>query len=70
MFTKEQIYHYVWNEEYYGDENVINVHMRRLREKIEVIHLSPNILKHYGALDINWRECRWRLFYHHYYSFN
>ena len=35
VFTKEQIYHYVWNEEYYGDENIINVHMRRLREKIE-----------------------------------
>ena len=35
VFTKEQIYHFVWNEEYYGDENIINVHMRRLREKIE-----------------------------------
>ena len=33
--TKEQIYHFVWNEEYYGDENIINVHMRRLREKME-----------------------------------
>lgn len=35
VFTKAQIYQSVWNEEYYGDENVINVHMRRLREKIE-----------------------------------
>ncbi|GIO28035.1 response regulator transcription factor [Ornithinibacillus bavariensis] len=35
VFTKEQIYRLVWKEEYYGDENVINVHMSRLREKIE-----------------------------------
>ncbi|MGG1634564.1 response regulator transcription factor [Paenibacillus sp. NRS-1760] len=35
VYTKAQIYSLLWNEEYYGDENVINVHMRRLREKIE-----------------------------------
>lgn len=35
VFTKAQIYEQVWGESYYGDENVINVHMRRLREKIE-----------------------------------
>ncbi|MGY3777268.1 response regulator transcription factor [Isobaculum melis] len=35
VFTKAQIYEHVWAESYYGDENVINVHMRRLREKIE-----------------------------------
>ena len=41
VFTKEQIYHYVWNEEYYGDENIINVHMRRLREKMESSFEAP-----------------------------
>ncbi|MNF01262.1 Transcriptional regulatory protein WalR [compost metagenome] len=35
MFTKAQVYGFVWNDDYFGDENVINVHMRRLREKIE-----------------------------------
>lgn len=35
VFTKAMIYQLVWKEEYYGDDNVINVHMRRLREKIE-----------------------------------
>ncbi|MCM3785360.1 response regulator transcription factor [Neobacillus mesonae] len=35
VYTKAQLYQLVWNEEYYGDKNVINVHMRRLREKIE-----------------------------------
>ena len=45
VFTKEQIYHYVWNEEYYGDENIINVHMRRLREKIEDDPSKPQYIK-------------------------
>ena len=35
VFTKAQIYNLVWQDEYYGDENVINVHIRRLREKLE-----------------------------------
>lgn len=26
---------FVWGDDYLGDENVINVHIRRLREKIE-----------------------------------
>ncbi len=34
VFTKEQIYTQVWNEPYYGEENVINVHMKRLRNKL------------------------------------
>lgn len=33
VFTKAQIYASVWEDDYFGDENVINVHMRRLREK-------------------------------------
>ena len=45
VFTKEQIYHSVWNEEYYGDENIINVHMRRLREKIEEDPSKPQYIK-------------------------
>jgi len=35
VFTKEQIFHFIWQEDFIGNENVINVHIRRLREKIE-----------------------------------
>lgn len=35
VYTKEQIYNRVWNDAYYGDENAVNVHMSRLRNKIE-----------------------------------
>ncbi|MEH7015771.1 MULTISPECIES: response regulator transcription factor [Bacillus] len=45
VFTKAQIYNLIWNEEYYGDENVINVHMRRLREKIEDDPSQPQYIK-------------------------
>lgn len=45
IFTKEQIYRSVWNDDYYGDENIINVHMSRLREKIEDTPSSPQYIK-------------------------
>ncbi|MRN53134.1 response regulator transcription factor [Paenibacillus monticola] len=45
VFTKAQIYGSVWDDDYYGDENVINVHMRRLREKIEDDPSHPEYIK-------------------------
>ncbi len=45
VFTKAQIYERVWEENYYGDENIINVHIRRLREKIENDPSNPIYIK-------------------------
>jgi DNA-binding response OmpR family regulator len=45
VFTKEQIYRSVWGDDYYGDENIINVHMSRLREKIEDTPSKPAYIK-------------------------
>ena len=45
VFTKAQIYSFIWKDEYFGDENVINVHMRRLREKIEDNPSNPQYIK-------------------------
>ncbi|UHA73250.1 response regulator transcription factor [Paenibacillus sp. 481] len=44
-FSKEQIYRAVWNDEYYADENAIQVHISRLREKIETDPASPQYIK-------------------------
>lgn len=44
VFTKAQIYTTVWNNDYFGDENVINVHIRRLREKIEDNPAKPDYI--------------------------
>lgn len=35
VFTKEQIFSAVWNDDYLCDDNTVIVHIRRLREKIE-----------------------------------
>ena len=35
VYTKEQIYSHVWHDAYLGDENAVNVHISRLRNKIE-----------------------------------
>lgn len=45
VFTKAQIYNLIWNDDYFGDDNVINVHMRRLREKIEDNPSTPKYIK-------------------------
>ncbi|OVE53730.1 DNA-binding response regulator [Bacillus badius] len=45
VFTKAQLYTQVWNEDYFGDENVINVHIRRLREKIEDDPSAPRYIQ-------------------------
>lgn len=45
VFTKAHLYEQVWNDSYYGDENVINVHIRRLREKIEDDPSTPRYIK-------------------------
>ncbi|MDE6846103.1 MAG: response regulator transcription factor [Lachnospiraceae bacterium] len=44
VYTKEQIYSYVWNDAYLGDENAVNVHISRLRNKIEDDSRNPQIV--------------------------
>jgi DNA-binding response OmpR family regulator len=45
VFTKADLYSFIWNDDYLGDENVISVHMRRLREKIEEDPSKPKYIK-------------------------
>ncbi|MCI9418153.1 MAG: response regulator transcription factor [Eubacterium sp.] len=44
VYTKEQIYSSVWNDVYVGDENAVNVHISRLRNKIEDDPRNPNYI--------------------------
>ncbi|NBH83000.1 DNA-binding response regulator [bacterium C-53] len=41
VYTKEQLYSLVWKDVYYGDENAVNVHISRLRNKIEEDSRNP-----------------------------
>lgn len=44
VYTKEQIYSLIWNDYYCGDENAVNVHISRLRSKIEDNPRNPQYI--------------------------
>ena len=45
VFSAEEIYERVWNETAYAVENTVMVHIRRIREKIEINPREPKYLK-------------------------
>ena len=45
VFSIEQIYENIWNEEAIGADNTVAVHIRHIREKIEINPREPRYLK-------------------------
>ena len=45
VFSPHEIYTKVWGDDPYGTENTVAVHIRRLREKIEIDPAKPRYLK-------------------------
>ena len=45
VFSAEEIYSQIWQEDAYGVENTVMVHIRRIREKIEITPKNPKYLK-------------------------
>ena len=45
VFSIDQIYEQVWNEPSFSPENTVAVHIRRIREKIEINPKEPKYLK-------------------------
>jgi len=45
VFSIEQIYQNIWNEEAFGADNTVAVHIRHIREKIEIDPKDPRYLK-------------------------
>ena len=45
VFPAEEIYRRVWGEEAFASENTVMVHIRRIREKIELNPREPDYLK-------------------------
>ena len=45
VFSSTQIYELVWNENAYGSESAVAVHIRHLREKIEINPSDPRYIK-------------------------
>lgn len=45
VFSADKIYESVWKEDSFGAENTVMVHIRRIREKIEIDPKNPDYLK-------------------------
>ena len=45
VYSIEEIYEKVWNEPAFNPENTVAVHIRKIREKIEINPKEPNYLK-------------------------
>ena len=45
VFSIEQIYEQVWDEPAYNPDNTVAVHIRHIREKIEIDPKDPRYLK-------------------------
>jgi DNA-binding response OmpR family regulator len=45
VFSPKEIYRKVWNDDPFGAENTVTVHIRHLREKIEIDPAKPDYLK-------------------------
>lgn len=45
VFMKKELYELIWQDHYYDNGNVLNVHIRRLRKKIELDPENPKIIE-------------------------
>lgn len=57
VYTKEQLYTLVWNDMYCGDENAVNVHISRLRNKIEDDPRNPRYVLTVWGIGYKLGEC-------------
>lgn len=49
VFTREQLLEHVWGFDFYGDSRTVDVHVKRLREKIEVQHSTWQLKTVWGV---------------------
>ena len=57
VFSISEIYERVWNEPSYNAENTVAVHIRRIREKIEINPKDPKYLKVVWGLGYKIEKC-------------
>lgn len=56
VYSSSQIYEQVWNEAAYGSEGAVAVHIRHLREKLEINPSDPRYLKVVWGLGTKWNR--------------
>ncbi len=57
VFSSEEIYCKVWNEDAYSVENTVMVHIRHIREKIEIDPKEPKYLKVVWGIGYKIEKC-------------
>ena len=45
VFTKNNIYESVWNEEFFGEDNAVNVHISNIRQKLAKSNQDENYIE-------------------------
>ena len=45
VFTKENLYEVVWGNEFYGDDNIVNVHMSKIRSKLKQVNAEDEYIQ-------------------------
>ena len=45
VFSTSEIYEKVWGDQAYGAENTVAVHIRHIREKLEIDPANPRYIK-------------------------
>ena len=45
VFSSAQIYERIWEEDAYATDNIVSVHIRRIREKVEIDPKNPDYVK-------------------------
>lgn len=54
VYTKAQLYAAVWEDAYLGDENAVNVHISRLRAKVEDEPKAPRLICTVWGIGYKW----------------
>ena len=71
MFSREQLLERVWGYQFYGDERTVDVHIKRLRKKVET---SQQPFFHtvwgvgYKFDDLQIKQIKFRYFYQQFFS--
>ena len=57
VFSKEQLYDRIWGEDTYGDISTVTVHIKRLREKIELKPSEPKYIQTLWGTGYKFTSC-------------
>ena len=49
VFTREQLLEEVWGFDYFGDSRTVDVHIKRLREKLETVEANWQLKTVWGV---------------------